>query len=118
MSSRSEVPSAGTRFIMRLKVMVELKRRALALCSTKISGEFARAAAPLFAAAAPPARFRDFVPVFMEVHLEGEAERRPAAEQLQDLPREPRRIDQVLAIEFIIDLEDEPAQRPIDLPLD
>src|SRR5271155_1169682 len=57
------------------------------------------------------------MPLLIEVHLEGKAEGWPPAQKLDDLARNTRGIDQVLAVKFIIDLKDEPAQRPVNFPL-
>ena len=53
----------------------------------------------------------------VEKHLERKSQRRPRAHHAQNLSRQPRRVGQILAVQFVIDLEHVPSQRPIDLPL-
>src|SRR5208282_573367 len=43
--------------------------------------------------------------------------RRTAAQHAHDLAGEPRRIDQIFAVQFVVYFQHLPAQRPVDLPL-
>jgi hypothetical protein len=53
----------------------------------------------------------------VKVHFEGETQRRTSAKNLDNLAGDARRIDQVLAVKFIINFKYVLAQRPIYLPL-
>ena len=62
-------------------------------------------------------RFGDFLAGGIKEQLVGNAVRRRAAHRAGDLRGLPYRIDQVLASHLVINAKDEPAHRPIGLPL-
>src|SRR5208283_2265266 len=124
MWSRSEVPSAPTTFVIIAKLSSELNRlekqlaRAARIAQQeKFEHLDRRVARPLVNRHAAADRLRDLAAFLVEKHLERKSQRRLRAQHAHNLSREPRRVGEILAVQFVVDLEHVPSQRPIDLPL-
>ena len=77
----------------------------------------AAVAQPFLEAEAVALRLGDLLALLVEEHLVVEALGRTTAEDPRDLARLGDAVDQVLARHLVIDVERDPARRPVDLPL-